>query len=161
MHKSLQPLDQIATLNFDMVLKTAELLTEEQSLKKITGKINCANWILGHLVTGRHYLIGMSGIKPEVDPLSEIYDRGAILTPETEYKKLSEIKEAWIQISGNINNVFFQITEETLEKESPINFPIGDKTILGGLTFLLSHESYHIGQLALIRKELGLETFFD
>ncbi len=161
MHESLQPLYQISSFNFDIVLKTFEVLTEELSLKKISEKINCGNWILGHLVSGRHYLVGLTGIRPNTDPLSEIYDRGAKLTSQTEYTKLNDIEEAWIQISNNLNNTFLQITDKMLAAKSPIHFPVKDNTILGGLAFLISHESYHIGQLGLIRKELGLKTIFE
>lgn len=38
--------------------------------------------------------------------------------------------------------------------------PVEDKTIMGGFAFLISHESYHVGQLGLLRKELGLSTIF-
>ena len=31
-----------------------------------------------------------------------------------------------------------------------------DRTRLGALTFLVQHDSYHIGQLALLRKPAGL-----
>jgi hypothetical protein len=35
-------------------------------------------------------------------------------------------------------------------------FPGVDRTRLGALTFLTQHDSYHIGQLALLRKHAGL-----
>jgi hypothetical protein len=33
---------------------------------------------------------------------------------------------------------------------------VGDRTLLGALAFLAQHESYHVGQLALLRKYAGL-----
>ena len=49
---------------------------------------------------------------------------------------------------------------ETLESDSlsdpPLEvdfvFPFEDTTLLGGIGFLLHHEAYHIGQLALLRR---------
>ncbi|HEX9723580.1 MAG TPA: hypothetical protein VGC53_04790 [Vicinamibacteria bacterium] len=36
-------------------------------------------------------------------------------------------------------------------------FPIEDgKSLLGCITFLLEHEAFHIGQIALLRRYLGL-----
>ena len=36
------------------------------------------------------------------------------------------------------------------------NFPTGAKSVLGGMGFFAHHGAYHIGQVALIRKSLGL-----
>jgi uncharacterized damage-inducible protein DinB len=32
--------------------------------------------------------------------------------------------------------------------------PVADPSVLGALTFLLQHESYHVGQLAMLKKHL-------
>jgi hypothetical protein len=37
-----------------------------------------------------------------------------------------------------------------------VRFPIGDATVLGLIAFMVQHDSYHIGQLALLRKHYGL-----
>jgi uncharacterized damage-inducible protein DinB len=34
--------------------------------------------------------------------------------------------------------------------------PGADGTVLGALAFLAQHESYHVGQVALLRRQLGL-----
>ena len=47
------------------------------------------------------------------------------------------------------------IPTTVLEGASPIEFPIESKTILGAIAFLALHESYHMGQLAYVRR------FFD
>ena len=45
---------------------------------------------------------------------------------------------------------------EELETAVDARFPGVDRTRLGALTFLVQHDSYHIGQLALLRKPAGL-----
>jgi hypothetical protein len=47
------------------------------------------------------------------------------------------------------------LTEEELAK--PASFPVltGDKTKRGAIVFLNYHETYHIGQMAYLRKWLG------
>lgn len=42
-----------------------------------------------------------------------------------------------------------------LNAPSSQRFPVDLPTVHGGLGFLLQHESYHIGQLALLRKYFG------
>ena len=34
--------------------------------------------------------------------------------------------------------------------------PVDDKSNMGLLIFMMQHESYHIGQLAILRKQAGL-----
>jgi len=34
-------------------------------------------------------------------------------------------------------------------------FPISDTTALGMITFLTQHDSYHIGQVGFLRRQLG------
>jgi uncharacterized damage-inducible protein DinB len=45
-----------------------------------------------------------------------------------------------------------------VDSDAPVTtqFPMPNATVLGVLTFLVQHESYHIGQLALFRKCAGL-----
>lgn len=44
----------------------------------------------------------------------------------------------------------------TLDGPPPFQFPIADATLFGGVAFLTQHDTYHIGQLALLRKHWGL-----
>ena len=37
-----------------------------------------------------------------------------------------------------------------------LSFPLANGTLLGTLTFLVQHDSYHLGQLSLLRKYCGL-----
>ena len=49
-----------------------------------------------------------------------------------------------------------QLTDAELDTPSPRKLPIADASVLGAIGFLACHEAYHIGQLALVRKALGL-----
>ena len=40
----------------------------------------------------------------------------------------------------------------------PEGFPIEDQTIRGGISFLSWHESYHVGQIGVLRTELGYSS---
>jgi hypothetical protein len=42
-----------------------------------------------------------------------------------------------------------------LDQQSTTRFPISDKSVVGTIAFLLHHEAYHIGQLALLRRYTG------
>jgi len=47
------------------------------------------------------------------------------------------------------------LTDEELSKPAPFPVPAGDKTQRGAIVFLNFHETYHIGQMAYLRKWLG------
>jgi len=46
-----------------------------------------------------------------------------------------------------------------LERPAPHVFPIeGGESLLGCLAFLVQHDSYHLGQVAFLRRYLGFEA---
>jgi uncharacterized damage-inducible protein DinB len=49
-----------------------------------------------------------------------------------------------------------RLTPEDLDAATTTRFPTATPTILGVLAFLVQHDSYHIGQLALLRRQVGL-----
>jgi hypothetical protein len=51
--------------------------------------------------------------------------------------------------------------EDGLVAPSPRSLPIPDKTIRGAINFAAFHESYHVGQMAYIRKWLGFPGLVD
>ena len=46
-------------------------------------------------------------------------------------------------------------TAEELRRPKVHRFPLEDTTELGLIAFLTQHDSYHIGQLAFLRRQLG------
>ena len=59
-------------------------------------------------------------------------------------------------VSSAIDARLEEITAEELSAPSERGFPGVERTRLGVLTFLVQHDSYHVGQLALLRKPAGL-----
>lgn len=48
-----------------------------------------------------------------------------------------------------------------LDEPAPQRYPGGDPSVLGALAFLVQHDSYHLGQLALLRRAHGLPAMRD
>jgi uncharacterized damage-inducible protein DinB len=59
-------------------------------------------------------------------------------------------------VSTAIDERLEALTAEELAAPSERGFPGVERTRLGVLTFLVQHDAYHIGQLALLRKAAGL-----
>jgi len=47
------------------------------------------------------------------------------------------------------------ITEEQVEAKAPFSLPIGGDSMLSVYGFVAAHEAYHIGQMSMLRKQLG------
>jgi hypothetical protein len=65
---------------------------------------------------------------------------------------LSE-EEALQRLEGGGNTIAFLATH--LRRSNVHRFPLGDSTELGLMAFLVQHDSYHIGQLGFLRRQLG------
>jgi hypothetical protein len=51
----------------------------------------------------------------------------------------------WQDVTRHVVESLTQLSQEDLEAVSEQKFPIDDNRVLGGIAFLLHHESYHIG----------------
>ena len=77
------------------------------------------------------------------------------LDESVNYPDLRETLEYWDTYSEFLLKRLPLLSEEQLISELTFTTPIGGKTVLESLAFAASHESYHIGQMSIIRKSLG------
>jgi uncharacterized damage-inducible protein DinB len=74
----------------------------------------------------------------------------------TAYPALAEIEKAWTSVSETLDQRLGALTATELDASLDPGFPVERKTLLGVFTFVDQHDSYHLGQLALLRKQAGL-----
>ena len=86
---------------------------------------------------------------PELESVRQVEEMRVVPT-------LARIRAAWSQGTEALLQRLTDIHAEELAAETETVFPIGEKTLLGTIAFLAHHEAYHIGQMAMIRKSLGL-----
>jgi len=72
-----------------------------------------------------------------------------------ELPTLEEVRGAWKEVSRRVTDRIGEVDERAWSADAPVQFPVEDPTTLGMLAFLMQHDSYHIGQLAFLRKHLG------
>jgi uncharacterized damage-inducible protein DinB len=68
---------------------------------------------------------------------------------------VGELAGAWEAISAHLAVQVERIDTAQLAQQGQ-RFPGSDGTVLGALSFLAQHDSYHLGQVALLRRQLGL-----
>lgn len=153
----IKPVDSIFFLNTKLFSNCLEGVTHEIYLNRMNDSSSSIAFIACHILDARFYTAGLSGIEI-VNPYKDVFD--VIKNPEQIdlFPPLEKIEELWKGISVVIENQFKIITETELLKEAPLQLPLTEKTIIGALTFFMQHESYHIGQIALLRKHFGLQA---
>ncbi len=129
-------------------------ITHKDSLVQPGVAGNCLNWVLGHIVVSRGSILRLVGEEPVWDEAqSKPYARGvAAVQHPSELLKLEIIKDAFGQSQKTLDQALRKMTPEAFSRQ------VSDKKSLGQqLAFLQFHETYHIGQLGLLRRILGLK----
>lgn len=68
---------------------------------------------------------------------------------------VAELRLGWSSIGSHLEVVGSQISAATLEAKGPSALPGTDGSRLEGVAFLVQHDSYRLGQVALLRRQLG------
>jgi hypothetical protein len=68
---------------------------------------------------------------------------------------LDGTRAAWASVSQALQDALGTLTAGQLDTPSNMRFPIADKSLLGVLAFLVQHDSYHLDQFSLLRRQLG------
>ena len=154
MHPMVMPLYVILKLNTRLFINCLEGADDGTAVKRPNERSNNMTFVACHLLEARIYIAQSLGVEVE-SPLQELADVESVDEVKT-FPALDIIRPAWQEISEILADRFAALTEDDLDRESPRAFPVDDRTILGCLAFLLEHESFHLGQLAFLRKHFGL-----
>jgi hypothetical protein len=157
---SLTSVRGILKLDSGLFEKALAGLSREQLVKSIAPGANPALWIAGHLVGGRYSIASMLG-GPLSSPLAPVFARGAQVPKEADLPGVEQVLAAWREISPLVLDRLDGASPEQRIAPSPKRLPLEDSSVLGAITFLTYHEGYHFGQLALVRKALGLPGLVD
>ncbi len=129
-------------------------LTREQGLTRF-GAANPLLWMAAHLTTTRFGLAQLVGAEA-TRPWEGRFARGNELGDLASIPETDEILTAWNHVGGLLAGRLGRLGDADLDAPAPRAFPIEDKSLLGGLAFLAYHEAYHLGQIAFVRKAMGL-----
>ncbi len=159
MEPSLLPTAQVLRVSEVLFQKATSGLTPDQVFQAPEGT-NPPIWLAGHLTHARHGLLQAAGIKTEL-PWKEIFGRYSKIQGRDAYPPFDEILQSWNQATTRLTAKIPTLTAEQLREQLPSELPIKDKSRLSVIAFLSFHEAYHVGQLAFVRKWLGLGGLID
>lgn len=155
MDPRVQPLATILRLNTRLLINCLDGLTDETARQRHGDGVNSATFIAAHVADSRFFILKTLGESRE-NPLSVYLDKANSIDEITEWPTLDTIRGAWTAASADIDRTLGHATSQDVDTAVDARFPGVDRTRLGALTFLVQHDSYHIGQLALLRKAAGL-----
>ena len=143
--------------NHGLIVKETEGLTHAESVLQLPFESNCMNWVLGHMTVYSDVLLGCTRQRPRLSVAErDPYVQGAMpITPESEAvpfeRLLAALTGGFEALSG-----WLQSDPEGLLEETPVGWELSfGATVAENFALLCWHDSYHAGQLAVLR-ELAL-----
>lgn len=143
----------IFTFNDGFVALALKDLTQDELWHTPTDRNNSMLWVAGHIVQTRAMVLQMLGERVDTG-WGNLFDRGAAIQEPAKYPSGAEIERVSREISAKLRTSLSVLSEEQLARSASLPIP-GITTVADELAFFALHDSYHVGQLAYIRKGLG------
>ena len=149
-------LAELYEYNNFVVNANTEDVSNEASLLQPGEHGNCMNWVLGHIVRHRNYILKYAGGEPTLgQEYVPVYDRGAEpLVGAAGAMPFDALVAVFRESQERLEARFNSMRSDALSRDAGEADAAG-KTIgqmLGGLMF---HEAYHAGQLGILRRMIG------
>lgn len=139
-----------------LIKKHAEGMTHDESLQTLPIRSNNFNWVLGHIVVSRDGVLSALSEEPFVETATkEMYASGS--EPATIEKSLP-LKELLAMLDTSMERITAVINNAPIEA---LNAPYGNDdnttaakrtTVADRIAGLNWHETYHVGQLEILRQ---------
>lgn len=140
--------------NHRIVLKLIDGIGQEASLVRLLDDGGNVNWLLGHLATSRDDVLELLGAERLMAKGADSrYGYGSRPTEDREPASLESLTAALDRANERLLEEIGKLTAERLESVDERG-----RRLLDQLEFNLWHESYHLGQITLYRKKVGLES---
>ncbi len=155
MDTGIAPLAAIFDLNTDLLANCVLDVTDAQANERLAGGGNSIAFLVAHVVDARHFLAELLGA-PLPNPVGLVLADIQTIEDVTQMPALAELLEAWRRISTHLRTVFERVHASRLEARSEHDFPMHGMTVRDAVAFLAQHDSYHVGQISFLRRQLGL-----
>jgi uncharacterized damage-inducible protein DinB len=121
---------------------------------------NTAHWILGHVTQSRRMMARMLGAEIESAPWEHGFGMNSKPEDTTDYPAPEELARDHAASGARLEELLGALTPERAAaptKGRPM--PDGSRTLGDVLHFLHFHETYHLGQIGLVRRIVGKPGF--
>ena len=147
------------SINDDLASRALKGLTHEELWRSPTEHNNAMLWVAGHLVQTRALVLAQLGEQFDTG-WGELFERGAQVGDADQYPGRDEIERVMKEVTSRLQLKLASLDGEYLARPATIELPHA-KTMADQLAFFALHDTYHIGQMAYIRKSLGYPGIAD
>jgi DinB superfamily len=136
--------------------KLLDTFSDEQWLAQIAPNKNRGIYILGHLAAVNDYMLPILGLSERLHAEWEPLFIHTPDNPATEYPSLQVLKDYWKQVNETLATHFASMETETwFQKHTSVTEEVfarePHRNKLNVLINRTNHQSYHIGQLVLLK----------
>jgi uncharacterized damage-inducible protein DinB len=144
-------------LNTGLIRRALDGLTQDDTLVQAPYSVNCINWTMGHILQGRESVLKLLGAPPQLAQ-EEVarYRRGS--QPIGADVEAMPLERALIVLESGLAEIVQRLdTLSDADAARKIDlFGNGEPdSLLGWVFFFYFHDSYHTGELAVLRQLCG------
>lgn len=134
-----------------LVHRLVDGLSQEETLIQLPFEVNCLNWVLGHIVTNRSHALEAVGVRHDwQENVRRLYRTGTEnVKPEGESLHVDLLLK-YLDESVDLLKTALEDASQEYLSELFTNYR-GEKTRGAHLSGFHWHETYHIGQLEILR----------
>ena len=156
--KSLDGLIQLYDLHSGFFRNVLAGVSDEDAHNRLGTGANHFAWIAGSLVAMRFDLAKVMGKEP-VQTAGELFRdmQGGIKDGAT-YPQLTEYLNDWETVTPILKELLQNLSPADLDGPEPFGMPGKDLKLSDAILFCIHREAYMIGQLGLLRRQLGYDT---
>jgi uncharacterized damage-inducible protein DinB len=139
-------------INYGALFRNLDGITHEESFIEPQPAGNCLNWVLGHMVATRNRLLPLVGA-PQIWPREQAYrysGRDGADWSRANAMHLDSIKTDLARSQQQLLTALESMSDKDLGAPSYDGRPLAE--VVG---FFCFHETYHAGQIALLRRVIG------
>jgi len=153
-HPSITPVAFILAANDGLADRAFLGVKPEDLWKRPTAQTNSMLWIYAHMVATRGRILSLLGETYAAG--LDAFGRGAEVQDASAYPSREKINEVSRDVNARLFAKLATLGDADLSREATGPKPPSVQTVGEQLAFFALHDSYHVGQLAYVRKALGL-----
>jgi uncharacterized damage-inducible protein DinB len=139
-----------------VIARQTEGLTHADSMLQLPFRSNCLNWVLGHVAASRDDTIELLGGTPVLrEDEAELYQRES--EPLTEPDKAVQLARLLDALTQQEERIVVALQAAEADALQAYIGDEGTRTLGDHLEFLHWHETYHVGQLEILRQLAGTD----
>lgn len=142
--------------NHWLVNQQTKGLSHKDSMLTLPFYDNCMNWVVGHIVHYRDKVLSELGERPSMaEAETALYQRESKPVTDSEQAvPLPRLLAALDDTQKRLSSILAEVTDEAL---AAVHDEERQSTVGDRLEFLLWHETYHVGQLEILRQLAGAQ----